>query len=569
MIPILCATPILYAQRYGLFKANGLRVNLRTALSWSGVKELLVQGRAEFAHVLSPMPFASRLGLDGRPAALRLGALQNVNGQAITLAKKHENIRDIRDMRGFVFGVPYRFSMQYYLLCDLFAKSGLDPLADIVIREVPPPRMPYHLQKERLDGVLAPEPFNQIIVERGEGFIYAISRDLWPGHPCCAVASTEQFAEKYPNTHRALLRSIVVAARALEDAGVEERRDIARGIAELGVWNVKDLGAIEQALTGVFRDGRGTSRTVPDRIGFRPRARAEYAVWLLSQMQRWGQLAGEVDYAAMVKATLMPDVLRPLAEESGFMSDPPLPEGLMPVSATSALEQLKSQPFSAYKPRVDPRPRYELPAAARKRIGAILEELAGVAGDGSALALEVTSDDEIGWLEQALNETLMSLRYAREAQQEKLELEERAHAHEATIKRQAELIQELSTPILPVLEGVLVLPIIGALDAGRGDQITKALLDAVSRAGAEVVLIDITGVESVDRDVIDRLLAAVRAVALLGAECVVVGVSPKIAASIAATGEALAPALTMRDLRSGIEHAMRRMNWRPRRAGAS
>jgi nitrate/nitrite transport system substrate-binding protein len=565
IIPILCATPILYAQRYGLFEANGLRVHLRTALSWSGIKELLSQGRAEVAHVLSPMPFASRLGLDGRPGDICLGAIQNVNGQALTLAKKHENIRDIRDMRGFVFGVPYRFSMQYYLLSDIFARNGLDPRSDITIREVPPPRMPYYLQKGRLDGVLAPEPFNQIIVERGVGFIYAISRDIWPGHPCCAVASTQQFVEKYPNTHRALIRSIVAAQRALEDADVEQRRRMARGIAELGVWSTRDLGAIEQALTGVFRDGRGTQRTVPDRIAFRPVAREEHAVWILSQMQRWGQLPGEVDYAAIVKSTLLRDVLHPLAEERGFVLNSPLPENMTPTSADTALEQLKSQPFCAFKPFAEKRQHYDLPETSRQRINTILERLAGVAGDGSDLELEVTSDDEMGWLEQALNETLLSLRYAREAQQEKLELEERAHAHEATIKRQAELIHELSTPILPVLDGVLVLPIVGALDANRGDQIMKVLLDAVSRAGAEVVLIDITGVPTVDHDAISRLLAAVRAVALLGAECVVVGVSPSMAASIATMGEGLAPALTMRDLKSGIEHAMRRVKRRPRR----
>jgi anti-anti-sigma regulatory factor len=297
---------------------------------------------------------------------------------------------------------------------------------------------------------------------------------------------------------------------------------------------------------------------VRDRIDFLPFARTEHAVWILSQMQRWGQLPREVDYRATAEATLMPALLDELTKEAGFSAGGRLPAGLEPRAPEGALEEMKRQPFSAFRPREAPPAGYAMGPAARARLGAILEKLAQVAGDGAEIELETTSEDEIGWLEHMLNETLKNLRFAREAQEEKLDLEEQALRQRAIIEAQERLIHELSTPILPVLEGVLVLPILGDVDEARGRKITEALLAAVCTARASLVLIDITGVLSVGREVVGSLVGMARAVALLGAECVLVGVSPSVAAAIAASGEDLAPAVTRRDLRTGIELAMQR-----------
>ena len=155
-IPILCSAPLLYAQTHGYFAWNGLDVTLTPAPGWSGVKDLLAFGHTDAAHLLSPMPLAMRQGLDGRRAEIRLACIQNVNGQALTLAKKHAGVKDVREMKGFTFGVPYRFSMHYYLLCLFLAEHGLDPLRDVSILEVSPPRMPHFIETGRVDGVFAP-----------------------------------------------------------------------------------------------------------------------------------------------------------------------------------------------------------------------------------------------------------------------------------------------------------------------------------------------------------------------------------------------------------------------------
>ncbi|HEB11064.1 MAG TPA: PAS domain S-box protein [Spirochaetales bacterium] len=136
----VCAQPRFFTQ-------NGLRVNLKTAPGWSGIKELMANGRIDAAHMLAPLPLACSLGLDGIKSDINLAVVQNINGQALTLAKKHLDIKDERDMKGFRFGVPYRFSMHYYLLAFFLAEKGLNPLTDVTIEEIAPQRLPYYLKK--------------------------------------------------------------------------------------------------------------------------------------------------------------------------------------------------------------------------------------------------------------------------------------------------------------------------------------------------------------------------------------------------------------------------------------
>lgn len=111
--------------------------------------------------MLSPMPLACGMGIDGKRADIRLLCIQNVNGQALTLAKKHLGIKNVRDMKGFTFGVPYLFSMHYYLLCYHLAANGLNPLRDVTIKEVAPPTMPIISKKGGLTVFLPQTPLTR------------------------------------------------------------------------------------------------------------------------------------------------------------------------------------------------------------------------------------------------------------------------------------------------------------------------------------------------------------------------------------------------------------------------
>jgi rsbT co-antagonist protein RsbR len=130
-------------------------------------------------------------------------------------------------------------------------------------------------------------------------------------------------------------------------------------------------------------------------------------------------------------------------------------------------------------------------------------------------------------------------------------LEER----ERVVRQQQEAIRELSTPVLRVREGLLILPIIGLIDSRRASQITDQLLHAIREHRAKVAVIDITGVPSVDSKVANHLVQTVDAARLLGATVIVTGVSAEIAQTLVIIGVDLSKMTTVGDLQGGIELA--------------
>jgi len=125
-------------------------------------------------------------------------------------------------------------------------------------------------------------------------------------------------------------------------------------------------------------------------------------------------------------------------------------------------------------------------------------------------------------------------------------------------QRMLELLRQLSTPLMPVMEGILVMPLVGELDSRRATQILETLLEGVTRAGADTVILDITGVPLVDDSVANALIQAARAVRLLGAEALLVGITPDVAQTLVGLGIDLSSIVTRSNLQSGIAYAMAR-----------
>src|SRR5256886_3942046 len=128
---------------------------------------------------------------------------------------------------------------------------------------------------------------------------------------------------------------------------------------------------------------------------------------------------------------------------------------------------------------------------------------------------------------------------------------------ERVIREQQEAIRELSTPVLPVRERLLILPIIGLIDAQRARQLTEQLLRPIRTHRAQVVAIDITGVPALDSNVANHLVRTVDASRLLGALVIVTGLSPEIAQTLVTLGVDLSKMNTVGDLQGGIEEAER------------
>lgn len=164
-------------------------------------------------------------------------------------------------------------------------------------------------------------------------------------------------------------------------------------------------------------------------------------------------------------------------------------------------------------------------------------------------------EDEVRMLQAFVAQAAIAIDNAQLFAQMNRALEELKEANEGQ-KRLLETVQALSTPIVPIAEEILILPLVGSIDTHRAGQIMESLLEGVGRYQAETVIIDITGVPVVDTGVANHLLQAARAARLLGSRIILTGISPEIAQTIVGLGIDFSGLVTRRNLRQGIAYAM-------------
>lgn len=314
-IPITCATPLIMAHPLGFYSKQGLNVEVVKTAGWALIRDKMLNREYDATHFLSPMPLAITMGLGSTATPMRVATIQNTNGQAITLAVKHKDKRDPKTWKGFKFAVPFEYSMHNFLLRYYVAEAGLNPDTDIQIRVVPPPEMVANLRAGNIDGFLGPDPFNQRAVFEEVGFIHVLTKELWDGHPCCAFGTSAAFIQQNPNTFAALYRAVLTAAAMAREA--RNRELIAKVISPQAYLNQPET-VVAQVLTGKFADGLGNVKTVPDRADFDPMPWQSMAVWMLTQMKRWGYIKGDVNYKQIAEQVfLLADAKKHMAEIGG------------------------------------------------------------------------------------------------------------------------------------------------------------------------------------------------------------------------------------------------------------
>jgi len=323
-IPITCATPIIMSQPLGFYEKYGFNAEVVKMPSWGAVRDSAIAGELDAYHMLAPMPIAMTLGLGSGAFGVKLASVENINGQAITVSNKYKGqINGPADFKGFNIGVPFPYSMHNLLLRYYLATGGIDPDVDVKIRPVPPPDSIAQLIAGDIDAYLMPDPFNQRAVFEEAGFIFKLTKDIWPGHPCCAFAASDQWIDTNPNTFRELNKAIIEAAGYASDPA--NRPEIAQAISDRAFLN-QPPEVVEAVLTGKFDDGLGNSLDVPDRIDFDPYPWQSFANWISSQLVRWdlqgdGKAAEEITdetYDSVGEEVFLTDLARELAEEVGL-----------------------------------------------------------------------------------------------------------------------------------------------------------------------------------------------------------------------------------------------------------
>lgn len=336
-IPLIDCAPVLFAEVLGLYERHGLDVDLRREVSWSNIRDKVALGLLDAAHMLSPMPLATTLGIDSVNVPMIAAMTLHLNGNSITLSNAlwreiEEAAPDLvgerlatsgpLDARALAAAIARRrelgkpivtlasvftFSSHNHLLRLWLASGGIDPDRDVRLTVVPPPHMVAHLSGGTIDGYCVGEPWNQQSAMLGLGRIAATSRQLWDSMPEKVLGTTETWAQRNPKTLIALVKAIVEAGAWLDEPA--NRPEAARVLASPRYLNV--------AAEVIAR-----SLSLPDfHVFHRQLANfpwRSHADWYLAQMVRWGQVAPRDDLRAVADRVFRSDVYRAAASELGL-----------------------------------------------------------------------------------------------------------------------------------------------------------------------------------------------------------------------------------------------------------
>jgi len=318
-VPITCTIPLLLAEAMGEYRKEGLGVKLVRTPGWSLARDNLVNGQYDASHMVLAMPMTMTLGVGAPPVKTYTSLVQNINGDALTLHVKHKDRRDPKTWKGFRFGIPHDHSVHAMLLRYYLAEHGLDPDKDVELRVFPPPDSVANMAAGNLDGMFFAEPWNQRAVFEGVGFLQTLSRDIFPDHPCCVLSVTDRMLNEAPNAYGAMFRAVARAA-AFADK-YENRQQVAELMAPREYLN-QPLPVLQQVLLGRYADGLGKVVERKDRIGFQALPQESTAVWLLSQLKRWGVVPAQVDLNAVAREVFRSTDARKRMEDMGLAVPP-------------------------------------------------------------------------------------------------------------------------------------------------------------------------------------------------------------------------------------------------------
>ncbi|MGD9712236.1 MAG: CmpA/NrtA family ABC transporter substrate-binding protein, partial [Thermomicrobiales bacterium] len=320
-VPITCTVPLLLAHAMGEYQTEGLDVALARTPGWALVRDKLTNAEFDATHLVLAMPMTMTMGMGSVPINTYVSAVQNVNGNAITLHVKHKDNRDPKNWKGFKFGIPHDQSMHAMLLRYYLAEHGLDPDKDVELRVFPPPDSVANLASGNLDGMLFAEPWGQRAVFEGYGFLHMLTRDIFEDHPCCVLSVTDKLLKEAPNSYGAMFRAVVRATGFADKH--ENRKKVAEMLAPAAYLNQPQT-VLEQVLLGRYADGLGTIVEEPNRIGFKAFPYESTAIWLLTQLRRWNMIPADTDYKAVAKDVfLATDAAKRMKEMS--LTPPPSP----------------------------------------------------------------------------------------------------------------------------------------------------------------------------------------------------------------------------------------------------
>jgi nitrate/nitrite transport system substrate-binding protein len=320
-LPITCAAPLIYGETLGYYVKEGLDVSLQKIAGIGIIRDKMINGELDLSQQVMPVALTMTAGVGGTTQSIKVLTICNQNGNSLVLATKHKDNRDPANWKGFVFAVPFEQSHQAMQLRNYLAAHGLNPATDVTYRVIPPTEYVSALRVGGIDGFFGGEPGGQRAVFEGAGFIHAISRDLWNGHPCCSVTAAESWIKQNPNTFMAFYRAIIAAS--LHVSNKINRPGMVKVLSQPQYLNAPEI-VIEQVITGRYADGLGNIKSADDRVDYQPFPHYSAAVWLMVQLRRWNMLKEDIDYKKLAQEVMLATDAAKIMREMG--ATPPAAE---------------------------------------------------------------------------------------------------------------------------------------------------------------------------------------------------------------------------------------------------
>jgi nitrate/nitrite transport system substrate-binding protein len=326
-IPLTDCAPIVMASKLGFDKKYGITIEPSKEASWAGVRDKLINGELDGAHVLYGLVYGVHLGVAGPKKDMAVLMGLNYNGQSITLSNqlKKAGVTSGDKLKAYIqkagkqltFAQTFPTGTHAMWLDYWLAANDVHPFKDVRNIVVPPPQMVSNMQVGNMDGFCVGEPWGARAVQLDTGFLAITSQDIWRDHPEKVLGVTSEFVEKYPNTARAMTMAVLEACRWLDD--FKNRADTVKVIAQKAYVNAPeetiagrflgqyDTGNGKKYLDGnmmrFFKDGQTTFPYLSD------------GMWFLTQHKRWGMLDKHPDYLAVAKSINRIDLYKEAAAQ--------------------------------------------------------------------------------------------------------------------------------------------------------------------------------------------------------------------------------------------------------------
>ena len=329
-IPLTDCASVVMASVLGFDKKYGVKIIPSKEASWAGVRDKLVNGELDMAHVLYGLVYGVHLGVAGPKKDMAVLMTLNRNGQAITLSKDLASKGAVdgaslakvmaATKREYTFAQTFPTGTHAMWLYYWLASAGIDPMKDAKVITVPPPQMVANMRVGNMDGFCVGEPWGHRAIVDNIGITAVTTQDIWKDHPEKVLGTTSDFVAKNPNTCRAVTMAILEASRWI-DASLQNKLKMAETIADKSYVNT-GVDAINQRILGRYQNGLGKTWDDPNHMKFFDGGAVNYpylsdGMWFLTQQKRWGLIKAHPDYLGVATQINRVDIYKQAASGLG------------------------------------------------------------------------------------------------------------------------------------------------------------------------------------------------------------------------------------------------------------